>query len=106
MVTSLSQTIAGRLSTAADSVGMNTDHLPHGTKANGFIEQLGMLIERIEDEDRTIVANSHRLAVAIKRQNDIVIIKIADRNVGSKVIERSHPYRLAIGAYGIDQRTC
>src|SRR5689334_4123303 len=69
------------------SLDLDGFHLPDGPGEILLVEQGGIGVERVNDEDRALLSHRHRPAVELGRENDRPLAKILGRDLGSVVVE-------------------
>src|ERR1700738_3648092 len=69
------------------SLDLDTRDLPHRAGVEFLISQIGIAVEIINDEERSLVANRQILAVALERQHDLVLLGVGERQLGAIVVQ-------------------
>src|SRR2546423_504171 len=77
--------------------------LPDRTAVVLFALELRVLVVGVDQEQRTFVAPGHVFAVALEREDDIVLREVLDRDLAAVVVQRDDDNGFALGSDRLHQ---
>src|SRR5437660_11206974 len=77
--------------------------LPDRTAVELLALELGVLVVGVDHEQRTLVAHRHVFAVALEREDDIVLREVLDRDLAAVVVQRDDDNAFALGSDRLHQ---